>query len=354
MQAQVDKLKKQLNSKDVKLKQTLNFVMMEEKEIQQLKEELERQQGDTKDDGDIISENDDEVNGNNNGVGMPRTVEQLEKKLNRKKWKIQRLNSQLEREQEKSEKELDIANNAQADLKDQLTELEFDKAEKAAGGNEGGGEQNSDKRRRPRRVWAKPANWESIDFYDIRQHFHCRAHSHDQTKPMPTIEDWNVFRDTYKELVDPNTVFDAYPPTEGYTFNRKGQPPPYYAKHSRGKGRGLFASRLIKRGERVQDGTKSDFQFPDAMAWRKFVFALPRKKACDMIDWSWTQKLEKNGQYKIFSAMNISILMNGGVPNISPRNDFSSKMVAIRDIQKDEELLMDYETYDTVWDEVGL
>jgi len=73
-----------------------------------------------------------------------------------------------------------------------------------------------------------------------------------------------------------------------------------------------------------------------------------------MIDWSWTQKLEKNGQYKIFSAMNISILMNGGVPNISPRNDFSSKMVAIRDIQKDEELLMDYETYDTVWDEVGL
>ena len=29
-------------------------------------------------------------------------------------------------------------------------------------------------------------------------------------------------------------------------------------------------------------------------------------------------------------------------------------MVAIRDIQKDEELLMDYETYDTVWDEVGL
>ena len=80
LQAQVDKLKKQLNSKDVKLKQTLNFVMMEEKEIQQLKEELEGQQGDTEDDGDIISENDDEVNGNNNGVGVPRIVEQLEKK----------------------------------------------------------------------------------------------------------------------------------------------------------------------------------------------------------------------------------------------------------------------------------
>ena len=198
-----------------------------------------------------------------------------------------------------------IANNTQSDLKDQLTELEFDKAEKAAGGNEGGGDQNSNKRRRGRRVWTKPANWESIDFYDIRQHFHCRAHSHDQTKPMPTIEDWNVFRDTYKEVVDPNTGFVAYPPTEGYTFNRKGQPPPHYAKHSPGKGRGLFASRLIKRGERAQGSTKSDFQFPDAMSWRKFVFALSR------------QKLEKNGQYKIFSAINISILMNGGDPNIS-------------------------------------
>ena len=77
-----------------------------------------------------------------------------------------------------------------------------------------------------------------------------------------------------------------------------------------------------------------------------------------MIDWTWTQKdkydIEK---YNIYSSMNIAILCNGGndkTININANNDTSSKMYALRDIMKDEELLSDYEMYDTVWNRVGL
>ncbi|KAL7529868.1 hypothetical protein ACHAXR_006105 [Thalassiosira sp. AJA248-18] len=204
-----------------------------------------------------------------------------------------------------------------------------------------------------------PNGWEEMGFHSIRQHYRCRAHAHDQTKPLPSLEDWQFLRDMYKKIVDENANFedDPVPPTEGYTFG-EGGPPPFYAKHStEGRGRGLFASRDIKKGELVHDGNQSDFTFPNAMAWRRFIFALKRKKACDVIDWTWTQQTEENGPYKIFSAMNISILLNGGDEsdsNIMPPTDTSSKMYATKDIRKDEELLSDYYIYDTVWDQVGL
>jgi len=55
--------------------------------------------------------------------------------------------------------------------------------------------------------------------------------------------------------------------------------------------------------------------------------------------------------------MNIAILYNGGnekTINTNPKDDTSSKFYALRDIMKDEELLMDYDMYDTVWNRVGL
>lgn len=156
---------------------------------------------------------------------------------------------------------------------------------------------------------------------------------------------------------------DPIPGTQGYTLtteeagDRGAFPPPYYAKHG-AIGRGLFATRDIREGELVHDGGLSDVSFPSGMAWREYVFALPRNKACDMIDWTWTQKTSEGGKYRIFSAMNISVLCNGamedGEVNMTPRESTSSKMYATRDIQKGEEILTDYEMYDTVWGKVGL
>lgn len=206
-------------------------------------------------------------------------------------------------------------------------------------------------------VLPKPNGWEKFGFSDIREHFACEEYSHNLEKPLLTLEDWEYLRNRYIEIVDKDAVFeDVVPPTEGYTYDENG-PPPYYAAHGE-RGRGLFASRDIKQGEFIHDGNKSDIVFPGGEAWRLYVLSLPRHRACDFIDWTWTQKTSSDGKYKIFSAMNISILFNGADDihemNVNPLSSISSLFYALRDIKKGEELLTDYDSYDTVWEEVGL
>ncbi|KAL7527309.1 hypothetical protein ACHAXR_003651 [Thalassiosira sp. AJA248-18] len=175
-------------------------------------------------------------------------------------------------------------------------------------------------------------------------------------QPLPELQDWKLFQSKFREIVDKTASFDdPVPPTMGYTLGDDG-PPPFYAGHSaEGRGRGLFASRDIKKGELTHDGTSSDIMFPDAMSWRRYIFSLPRDRACDMIEWPWTQQTE-DGTFRIFSAINISVLFNGSseAANINPTSSPSSKFYATRDIKRGEELLYDYRIYDTVWHKVGL
>lgn len=205
----------------------------------------------------------------------------------------------------------------------------------------------------------KPTGWERLGFYSIRRHFKCHQHAWDQSKPLPTIAEWKFLREKYQEIVDAEATFDdVVPPTLGYKFDPEAPiPPPYYAKHAPGKGRGLFASRDIKKGEKVHHG-ESHVMFPDGMSWRRFIFSLPRKKACDMIDWTWTQNTS-DGKLRIFTAMNIAIFFNGadselGDANVDPSSDSSHILWALRDIKKGEELLHTYESYETNWEKVGL
>jgi hypothetical protein len=169
----------------------------------------------------------------------------------------------------------------------------------------------------------------------MRKHFDCER---DLVTPIPTLEDWEYLRSKFNEIVDKHAVFnDPVPPTEGYTMDGNG-PPPYNAAHGT-RGRGVFASRDIEKGELVQDGNRSDV-------------------ACDLYHWTWTQKKSRKGKYNFFSAMNISILFNGARAshevNVRPSSSISSRFFALRDIKKGEELLYDYGVYATVWDAVGL
>ena len=93
----------------------------------------------------------------------------------------------------------------------------------------------------------------------------------------------------------------------------------------------------------TQQGTKSDYLFTSKEQWLRLVYNLPREMACDLIDWSWTAQNQKDGPFKLFSAINISILMNGSdknEQNVNPPNEYTSKMYALRDIKKGEELLV--------------
>ena len=168
-----------------------------------------------------------------------------------------------------------------------------------------------------------PDGWEEYDYNDIRDHFGCKHRSRDDAKSLPSLEDWNFMRDKFTEVVDRNKKWDdPVPPTLGYSLDRHIPVlPPYYAKvseHAVGGGRGLFASRDIDEGELVHDGTRSDVIFPDAIAWRRFVFSLKRDFACDSTDWHWMQRLEEGGPYFLLAGINISSLMNSGGKEFGP------------------------------------
>jgi hypothetical protein len=232
-----------------------------------------------------------------------------------------------------------------------------------------------------------PLGWQNYSYDHIRHHFNCQQRSKDMNKPLPTLDDWNFMRRTYTQIVDKNQLWgneddaaaanddddddtkkkhvDLVPPTLGYSiYPGIPIPPPYYAKLSPRKGRGLFASRTIHKGELVHDGTINDVIFPSSLKFREYVFSLPRNFACDAAEWIWMQQLEKNGEYHILMGINISSLMNSGgkdwgdstskLVNVLPENEYSGKFYAVRDILMGEEILTDYDVYYTKWSLVGL
>mmetsp|Transcript_19948 Transcript_19948/g.34322 ORF Transcript_19948/g.34322 Transcript_19948/m.34322 type:complete len:265 (-) Transcript_19948:394-1188(-) len=203
-----------------------------------------------------------------------------------------------------------------------------------------------------------PQGWEEFGYKDIRydDHFDCKAHSRDRSQPLHTLEEWQYMRKKYNEAVEDKVIFnDAVPPTLGYVLE-DNSPPPFYAKLSPGKGRGIFASRDIKKGELVHVGKNSAVIFPDAMAWRRFVFSLPRDMACNIAMWSWTQKLPEEEEHHILVDLNISAFFNNGGKhsNVMPKSTTSLNFYAAHDIKKDTELMYDYSVYKTKWYKVGL
>lgn len=211
----------------------------------------------------------------------------------------------------------------------------------------------------PKRKQTKlPNGWENYSFQTVYDHFRCSSHSSDENKPIPTLEHWHLLRKQFKEFVDGNASFnDPIPPTEGYTLENSKRAP-FYAKLSPGKGRGVFASRDIRKGELVHDGSNSDVVFPDGNSFRRFLFSLPRTMACDVMEWAWTQQFQEGEDYHICLAINISSLMNTGdeeeQANALPESSTATMFYATKDIKKDEEILTDYEIYNTDWEAVGM
>lgn len=227
-----------------------------------------------------------------------------------------------------------------------------------------------------------PLNWDQMTFSELRDYFDCSDHAQDLNKALPTLTEWMVLQHQYRELVDSGPLAllrSVVPPTLGYSHGSSSSsvnddddhhdiPPPYYASQSEGKGRGLFASRPIRKGELVQDGPRSSVIFPNATSFRRLIVNLPRMTACDVTEWAWTQQLTSNDddddddnnkehdeKMWILLDLNIAALMNSSdEPNAAPRSNRHTKFYALRDIDVDEEILQDYSLYNVDWVAVGL
>ena len=195
----------------------------------------------------------------------------------------------------------------------------------------------------PTKRGSLPDHWESFSFDDIYEHYQCKQQAEDKTKPVPSLAQWLFLRKQYKEFVDDTVEFDdPVPPTLGYSYDESHNIPPFYAKVDPVRGRGLYASRDIQKYELVHHWSGHDVTFPDAYAFRQFVFSLPKRMACDVVDWAWSRKTSENGPETICLSINIASLMNSGKPgdvNVSIKSSTSDSFFATRFIRKDEEIL---------------
>jgi len=79
------------------------------------------------------------------------------------------------------------------------------------------------------------------------QYYISTDYAHNRMKPLPTINEWKVIKDAYLRYVDPNQVFvESDKPNNGYNFDINEEL--YYTAIGI-RGRGLFASRDISKGE---------------------------------------------------------------------------------------------------------
>lgn len=202
-------------------------------------------------------------------------------------------------------------------------------------------------------------DFSKLSMRQMRDQLHCRSLSpnRDETKLITTLEDWQFMRDKMREhLESAAPLDDPVPPTLGYTFG-SGGPPPFEVGYSEGKGRGLFATRDIKEGELVHDGTNSDVTFKSGISFKKYIWSMHMAAkdsiACETLYWCDTMKY--NGQFKIGLPPNISVFMNNGEPaNTLPKTSTSLAMYATQDINEGEEILTDYSIYPTKWGKAGL
>ena len=187
--------------------------------------------------------------------------------------------------------------------------------------------------------------------------------------PIYTEEQWVTFRKLWKAQ-------GGSDPTKQYRKNdkrlSKAPPdfvPPIKAGQTKdGKGRGLFATRDIKRGEMTYGGTKNYIFFATGHNYRRFLDALDDEMACDLMKFTWPQEgIGPNGESVIWGPMDGNALMNDGGKDRAntgcPPGMHCGKFdeYALRDVKRGEELLCDYGKFFSLnflefdkWKEFGL
>ena len=168
-----------------------------------------------------------------------------------------------------------------------------------------------------------------------------------------TEELWAYFRKIWREQggKDPTKEYDS---DDG---RRSIAPPdfvpPFKAGQTKdGKGRGIFATRDIKKGELTYGGSKHYIFFTSGHDYRKFLDVFDDETACDIMKFTWPQdQVGPNGEAVIWGPMDDNALQNdGGAERANTgcppgKNCGIFDEYALRDIKRGEEILCDYEQF---------
>lgn len=231
-----------------------------------------------------------------------------------------------------------------------------------------------------------PELWYAYSYWELHAYFSCAA-EFIKSKPIPSRERWADLRSFYREFVAsdlrdwPLRDDDEEPRT--YIYTDATYDPPMTPFQSGFKGRGLKADRFIKKGELVFRATNNTVIFTHGHTWRKFLFALYERyvegdddddvdeskldseTTCDVLVWSWIQRLVPGGPLVIVMDLDNGSLMNEGRlddgwedPNVKcGKEDWCDfEYYAVKDIEVGEEILCDYREFAMLnaWVDMGL
>jgi len=219
-------------------------------------------------------------------------------------------------------------------------------------------------------------NWSTFTSSQLKRYFGC-SKLFKTPRPIITKRNWIYFRDLYNQFLEENLHIDnGNGNVDGtYKVTEKVATHPVEGTFTIDKGRGLIASRNIKRGELIFTGTNNTIVFETGHAWRKFLWYLyhapptpdpyPEGFACDIKSWSWIQYMPNQQGLKIMVDIDESSLLNqpssGERANIQcgKLNDKNAECeldyYARKDIKKGDEILCRYSDFaEGGWDIFGL
>ncbi|KAL7471831.1 hypothetical protein ACHAXS_012708 [Conticribra weissflogii] len=205
----------------------------------------------------------------------------------------------------------------------------------------------------------------SMSLRQLQNHYECQSCDSSATRTLPTPQHWQTLRTIYRSLGgttvehdETNTPEDFIPPTRsGHTTD--------------GKGRGIFATRTIRKGERTYGGKKNFAFFSTGDEFRNYVDAvanqLSNEAACDIMMWAWVQPLMGDDyETLIVVVLDDNSLMNDGGKELANTGCLEEEMTeyecgmfdeyALRDIREGEEILCEYDRFENrgLWKEFGL
>jgi len=110
------------------------------------------------------------------------------------------------------------------------------------------------------------------------------------SKPRPVHSDatWLQLRNAYKKVVgSSNSTVDLHSSKSGFNVKIK-------AEQAEGKGRGVYITEPVKKGQLVWTATKQSARFKDGSSYKEFLFTIPVDLACDVMQWAYVQSFGKD------------------------------------------------------------
>lgn len=171
-------------------------------------------------------------------------------------------------------------------------------------------------------------------------------------RPVHSQETWIAARQLYREIVgvEQSSIGtnqqDVMEP-DGFSVKTKAmQAPP--------KGRGIFAAQDIPAGALIWS-TKKTARYSDGDSYRKFNLSVERGFACDVLQWTYIQRME-NGELRISTDLDNGSFCNGGGSHHANMGcdkevakgyggGCTDNYFALRDIKAGEELLCAYGSF---------